>query len=99
MTDNGWPLALRQAPPLPRLGEQPLREVQPFGELVDLRLEHLHTAVQLLDPTQRPRRPALGFSHLPADDATPVAVGKITGGEDDRSEDRRVGKECRSRWS
>src|SRR5207244_74451 len=39
------------ASPPARLGEQPLGEVQSLGELVDLRLEHPHAAVELLAPT------------------------------------------------
>ena len=33
------------------------------------------------------------------DDIVSIINAKLKGAEEDRSEERRVGKECRSRWS
>src|ERR1051325_2088857 len=42
---------VREGAPFPRLGEQPLREIEPLGELTHLRLEHLHAVLQVLHPS------------------------------------------------
>ena len=45
-------------------------------------------------------KPQLTFGFIKLTDMAPLAIAKELGYfEDERSEERRVGKECRSRWS
>src|SRR2546425_749004 len=64
-------------------------------------LEHLITAGRLVDPTPltRPFRTDQVLRALAAVDSTIVTRAEWAVVRQVRSEERRVGKECRSRWS
>src|SRR6267143_4171695 len=80
-SDDGLPL--RQTPPLPRLGEQPLREVEPLCELAHLRLEAEHAILEVRHTTVRRTRPDDGIGDFPPRYALPIAVTEVSRGDDD----------------
>src|SRR6266513_2732220 len=71
-------LALWYASPLPRLGEQPLREVEPLRKLADLRLEPEHAIFEVRHSTLRRFRCESGIGDLPPRHAPPLAVTEVT---------------------
>src|SRR6266850_7558832 len=76
-------LPLRQTPPLPRLGEQPLREVEPLRELADLRLETEHAIFEVRHSTLRRTGADGGIGDFPPRHAVPIAVVEVARGHDD----------------
>src|SRR6266511_6206304 len=73
----------RERRPLPRLRQQPLREVEPLGELAHLRLHRLHAILEVFHapvgrwrPRPRPPPPPPP-PDFPARDAQAVAVPKV----------------------
>src|SRR6267378_5375194 len=76
-------LPLRQTPPLARLGEQPLREVEPLRQLADLRLEAKHAIFEVRHPTLRCTGADGGIGDIPPGHTPPIAVMKIARGDDD----------------
>ena len=63
-------------------------------------LENLQQKVQsMLDGEKKRRETAIKFTNVLHDILIDVAEDIWGSGESNRSEERRVGKECRSRWS
>src|ERR1041385_1543028 len=69
----GWP------PPPPCLRQQPLREVEPLGQLAHLRLEPQQAVFQVRDAALPGRSIRLVPRLVPADEPSPVAVLEVTG--------------------
>src|SRR6059036_2794384 len=77
MTCDGQRLAFRQRAPLPSLGQQSLREIEPLGELAQLRLERLHAALQVVHAPLGGRGPAGPFRDIPPRHTPAVGVVKL----------------------
>src|SRR5437667_11309393 len=75
--------SFRQRAPFPRLGQQPLREIEPLGELAHLRLERLHAALQVVDASLGGRGPAGPVRDFPPRHPAAVGVVKLAGGDYD----------------
>src|SRR6266849_315357 len=76
-------LALRQASPLPRLRQQPLREVEPLRQLADLRLEPEHAIFEVRHPPVRRTGSDPGIGDFPPRYPPPIAVTEIARRDDD----------------
>src|SRR5437762_12977444 len=79
-------LALRQASPLPRLRQPPLREVEPLRELADLRHEPEHAIFEVRHSPVRRTGPDPGIGTFPPYDPPPVAIPAIAPSNDNHVE-------------
>src|SRR5260370_15005190 len=66
-----------QCPPLARLRQQALREVESLGEIGELAFERDHAVFQIRYPALRRSGGGGGSTHFPAHHAPPVAVHEI----------------------